>query len=384
MLRVALIISSLEFGGTQRQLIELVNASKPLDVSYCIVSMSDAIPLAEQLTDPGVVRIIPKKSRFDFSVVPRMAKLLHSLDVDIAHGFLFDAEIATRLAGRSAGVKAVIGSERNADYSIKKVQQLAYTMTRGLRNACIANSQAGAAFNARKLGYPKEHYHVVYNGVDTERFRPLNRNLACERVGLDTSYRWIGMVGSFKPQKNHTIFLQAARRVLADRPDTAIALAGDTLAAGLHGTDEYKREVLAEIERLDFGDRIRLLGNRGDIENFYAACDLTALPSLHEGTPNVALESMSCGTPVVASNIADNSIVIPHGTTGFIVPLNDVDAMADTIARALNPDVLSPMQAAARKWVIARFGTSAFARAMLDVYESILRQETHPNVNNLT
>jgi len=374
MVRVALVISNLEFGGTQRQLVELVNASQQLGVHYFIVSMSEATPLARQLSDPDVVRIVHKRSRFDLSVVPRMARLLRNLEVDIAHGFLFDAEIAVRLAGRIAGTSAVIGSERNANYRIKKIQRLAYFLTHGMRDACVANSRAGAVFNARQLGYHSDHYRVVYNGVDTDRFHPLDRDTACEHLGLDTGYRWIGMVGSFKRRKNHSVFLKAARRVLDENPDVAIALAGDTLAGGLHGTDEYKREVMEEIESLDFGRRIKLVGNLQDIENFYAACDLTVLPSLHEGTPNVALESMACGTPVVASDVADNSIVIPHGDAGFIVPVNDVDAMADAMSRMLNKDVLSTMRVHARTRAIEQFGTTAFARAMLDVYEDVLRK----------
>jgi len=378
MVRVALVISNLEFGGTQRQLVELVNASQQLDVRYFVVSMSEVISLAGQIADPDVVRIVRKRSRFDLSVVPRMARLLRNLEVDIAHGFLFDAEIAVRLAGRIAGATAVIGSERNANYQIKKVQRLAYRLTHGMRDACVANSRAGAAFNARQIGYPSDHYRVVYNGVDTDRFCPSDRDTACEQLGLDAGYRWIGMVGSFKRRKNHSVFLKAARRVLDENPDVAIALAGDTLAGGLHGTDEYKREVMEEIESLDFGRRIKLVGNLQDIENFYAACDLTVLPSLHEGTPNVALESMACGTPVVASDVADNSIVIPHGDAGFIVPVNDVDAMADAMSRMLNKDVLSTMQVRARAWAIEQFGTAAYARAMLDVYEDVLQKVTRP------
>jgi glycosyltransferase involved in cell wall biosynthesis len=374
MVRVALVISNLEFGGAQRQLVELVNASQQLDVRYFVVSMSEEISLAGQIADPGIVHIVRKRSRFDLSVVPRLARLLRELEVDIVHGFLFDAEIAVRLAGRIAGATAVIGSERNANYRIKKVQRLAYRLTHGMRAACVANSRAGAAFNARQLGYPSDHYRVVYNGVDTDRFCPSDRDTACEQLGLDAGYRWIGMVGSFKRRKNHSVFLKAARRVLDENRDVAIALAGDTLAGGLHGTDEYKREVMEEIESLDFGRRIKLVGNLEDIENFYAACDLTVLPSLHEGTPNVALESMACGTPVVASDVADNRIVIPHGDAGFIVPVNDVNAMADAISRLLNKEVLSTMQVDARAWAKKQFGTTTFARAMLDVYEDVLRR----------
>ncbi|MDH4055887.1 MAG: glycosyltransferase [Gammaproteobacteria bacterium] len=372
MIRVALVISNLEFGGAQRQLVELVNASQNMDVSYCLVAMSDVIPLAGQLFDPDVVRVLNKRSRFDFTVVPRLARLFREQRIDVAHAFLFDAEIATRLAGTMASTGVVVGSERNVNYRIKRIQKIAYRLTHGMRDACIANSIAGARFNARELGYSSDHYRVVYNGVDTARFHPADRSAACELLGLDPAFRWVGMVGSFKRQKNHSVFLRAARRLLDERQDVRVVLVGDTLADGLRGTNEYKREIVSEIERLDFGDRIAMLGNREDIENVYPACDLTVLPSLHEGTPNVALESMACGTPVVASDVSDNSFVIPNGVAGFVVPLNDIDATGAAMLRCLDTETNAMLSEQARARAEKQFSTDAFARNMLEVYRELL------------
>lgn len=370
-IRVALVISNLEFGGAQRQLVELVNASRELDVHYRLVAMSNVNPLAEQLHDPDVLRVVEKRSRFDVSVVPRLARLLRDERTDLVHGFLFDAEMAARLAGRRARTRVVVGSERNVNYRIKRIQKVAYRLTHGMRDACIANSNAGAEFNARQLGYPDGHYRVVYNGVDTERFKPQAREAACRLLGLDTSKRWAGLVGSFKAQKNHAVFLRAARSLFDDIPDLGIVLAGDTLADGQRGTDAYKAGILAEIERLELGDRIVLLGNRADIENVYPACDLTVLPSLHEGTPNVALESMACGVPVVASDVSDNRIVIPDGEVGHVVALNDVAATARAMRSVLDAGTQARLGAQARRHAETRFSNAAFARNMLAVYRQL-------------
>ena len=371
MIRVALVISNLEFGGAQRQLIELVNASVDMEVSYTLIAMSNVIPLASQLRDRSVVSVIEKRGRFDFSVVPRLSRLLKERRIDVVHGFLFDAEMAARLAGRMSST-LVVGSEKNVNYRIKRIQKNAYRLTHNLRHACIANSNAGAEFNARQLGYSSDHYRVVYNGVDTDRFKLADRRASCEVLGLDPDSRWVGMVGSFKRQKNHSIFLQAARSLLDENPELRVVLAGDTLADGLRGTDEYKHGILSEIERLDFGNRLVMLGNREDIENVYPACDLTVLPSLHEGTPNVALESMACGTPVIASDVSDNRLVIPDGIAGYVVPLNDIEATANAIRKGLSRETRSRLSRQARQHTISEFSTVGFAGKMLDVYRELL------------
>lgn len=371
-MRIALVISNLEYGGTQRQLIELVNSSTNLDVEYYIICLSPTVPLASQLTIANRVRIVTKHFRFDVSVVPRLARLLRELEIDIAHGFLFDAEIAVRIAGFLARTPIVLGSERNTDYRIKPIQRLAYMVTHNLREACIANSTAGAKYNAAQLGYPIEHYRVVHNGVDTRRFRPIDKSVACQKLGLDETYKWVGMIGSFKRQKNHKIFFQAAKKLIEKFPDVHILLAGDTLAEGMHHTDAYKKEVIDEIMRLDLENRIVFLGNREDIEIVYSACEVTALPSFHEGTPNVALESMACGIPVVASDVSDNRYIIPDGTAGFVVPVNDVDSMYEAMQRILFDNNGQDFRGQARRWVEKEFSSAAFAQKMLGVYESFI------------
>ena len=115
------------------------------------------------------------------------------------------------------------------------------------------------------------------------------------------------------------------------------------------------------------------LGNKTDVENYYNACTLTVLPSLFEGTPNVALESMACGIPIVASNVSDNAYIIPDGRAGFVVPLNDEAALADRVTRILfDRNLRQQLSTQARSWVAGEFSCQRLAEKTVAVYHEAM------------
>ncbi|GMU37473.1 MAG: glycosyltransferase [Phycisphaerae bacterium] len=373
-LRIALVISNLEYGGAQRQVIELANHLERGTFEVHVCSLSRYVPLAADLEDAAErLFVLTKRFKFDVSVIWRLAAWLRRIRADVVHSYLFDANIAARLAGRLAGVGAVIGSERNTDYHLKRRQLWAYWATRSCSDLIIANSRAGAQFSQRVLGHPAEHYRVVHNGVDTVRFRPQEKAVIRSRLGLAAEALVVGMFASFKAQKNHPLLLEAARRVLNRRGDVKFLLVGDELHGGMHGSDAYKVRVFGMIEALGLSRACVLAGNRDDVEDVYCACDVTVLPSLFEGTPNVLLESMSCGVPVVATDVADNAAIAPDGRVGFIVPLGDAGVLADRLLRLIEDGELRRRcGAAARAWVESEFSTARLAEKTGAVYREAL------------
>lgn len=369
-MRVLLVISNLEFGGAQRQVIELANQMAADGNVVDVCSLSTYVPLASSLhRSEQRLHVINKRFMFDAGVVPRLAALLRKGRYDVVHSFLFDAEIAVRLAGRLAGTPLVVGSERNTDYRLKKRQLIAYRLSRGCVDLVIANSSAGAAFNSRTLDQDPSMYRVVYNGVDTTTFAPADGRPVRRELGLDEHAPVVGMFASFKTQKNHPLLFAAARHVLERVPAARFLLVGDELYAGMHGSDEYKRRVDALVDELGIRASCMFLGNRSDVARLYPACDVTVLPSLFEGTPNVALESMACGVPVVATDVSDNAKVIPDGRVGFIVPLGDEKALADRLCRLLEDPVRrAAMGTAAREWAMSEFSTARLAEKTGAVY----------------
>ena len=369
------VISNLEFGGAQRQLVELSNHFDPARIEHHIVSLSDYVPLADDLRPSATLHVIQKGWKFDLSVVFRLRALLRSLRADVVHGYLFDAEIAARLAGWLAGTALVVGAERNTEYHIKAVQRVVYALTKPLMDICIANSKAGAAFNERMLGHRAEQYRVVPNGVNTERFAPAPSARARAELGLPPEEFAIGVVASFKPQKNHAMVFRAVREVLDAGVTLKLVLVGGELWAGLGGTGEYKQQMLDLVAALELEPYCLFLGNRLDLERIYPAFDVTVLSSLFEGTPNVVLESMACGVPALVTDVSDNRELVRDGITGYVVDPDDHAALARRLeSLARDRDLCRQLGEAARAWVLEEYSTERLARRTEDVYFAALAE----------
>ena len=375
-----LLIGDLEYGGAQRQVIELANHLDPAHFEAHVCSLSDYIPLSPQLRHmDDRIHILKKACRFDVTVVPRLARLLRTLRIHILHSFLFDADIAARLAGRLAGTPVIINSERNTDYPLKLRHLAAYRLTKGCVDLIIANSAAGAEYNRSKLGHSPAQYRVVYNGVNTDRFVPGDGTAIRSALGIRPDEYLVGLFSSYKPQKNHPVFFAAARRVLDRIPRTRFLIVGDVLHGGVDGSADYKARMDRIVDMLGIRHRCVFLGNRDDVDHLYRACDLTVLCSLFEGTPNVILESMACGVPVIVTDVADNAHIVPHGRVGYDIAVNDDTALAECICTLLlDEPQRRRMGCAARDWVVREFSVTQLARDTQDVYlEALHRKREH-------
>ena len=368
------VVSNLEYGGAQRQIVELVNNMDPDRYRVRIVSLSDYLPLQKQLR-PGIdVDVVYKKSRFDFTVAFKLARLIRQFNIDVIHSYLFDAEIAARLAGLlSFRRPVVIGSERNTDYALKRVQLVAYKLTKKLVDAVIANSRAGASFNAETLGQPESLYRVIHNGVDTNKFKPQDRAMARQPLGLTEDDVAIGVFASFKAQKNHPFLFEAILPILDRYPRLRLVLVGDMLFQGMHGSDDYHAGVMKMIETTRLAGHCVLLGNRDDIQDVYPACDFTVLPSLFEGTPNVLFESMACGVSVVATNVSDNAIIVEHDRTGLLVDSGDVAGLRSALTLMLdNEEKRIVLGKNARERMVSAFSSAKLAEKTMAVYDEFV------------
>jgi len=368
-----LVISDLEFGGAQRQVVELANELEGQGVTVYVCSLSPYVPLAKYLRRRDRLIVIPRRWRLDATVVFRLARFLRRVRADVVHGFLFDAQIASRLAGRLALNPAVVGSERNTNYESKTTDVLALRATRSLQDLVVANSNSGADFNSSLIGYPRDLYRVVRNGVDVEKFCRRSTQPMKDTLGIPSDALVIGMFASFKQQKNHYLLLEVARDVIDRIAAVRFLFVGDALYKGMSDSDAYKDRLLERVETLGIGAHCVFAGNRPDVEKLYPVCDITVLPSLFEGTPNVVLESMACGVPVVATDVSDNRAIVPNGEVGFIVPSGDHRQLRDRILELLeNVDLRGRMSRRARDWAVQTFSTQQLAARTLAVYREAI------------
>jgi glycosyltransferase involved in cell wall biosynthesis len=152
---------------------------------------------------------------------------------------------------------------------------------------------------------------TVYNGIDQDTFRPLGRAASCHGLGLDPSHRRVLFVGNLLPVKGPAVLAAAA------------PLGVDTVFVGT-GT-----------ERTGAGRRVGARPHR-EIPLWMNASDVLCLPSLHEGLPNVVLEALACGIPVVASRVGGVPEIVRDGINGLLVPPNDPGALRQALHHALS------------------------------------------------
>jgi glycosyltransferase involved in cell wall biosynthesis len=219
--------------------------------------------------------------------------------------------------------------------------------------------------NARRLQallhWPQRKIEVVHNAVDPASFSrspdpSLRRELAGERP-------LVLAVARLDPQKGLGHLLVAAAQV----PDAIFALAGEGPARG-------PLEKLAD--RLGTRDRVRFLGERSDVADLLAACDVFVLPSLYEGLPISVLEAMAAERPVIATAIGGTDEVVIDGESGLLVPPAQPEAMASALRLLLaSPDLRARFGAAGRARANAEFSAEEMVRRVSGLYGAL----TKPN-----
>lgn len=218
---------------------------------------------------------------------------------------------------------------------------------------------SGALGNAAAaLGYPREQIRVLRNGVDTGLFRPVDgsRWRAKARPGQTL----IASIGLLIPRKGHDLLIRA----LPALPDVHLLIAGQ-------GPDREMLQTLAS--DLGVADRVELLGAlpHEDLPSLYSAADMLVLATSRKGWPNVLLEAMACGAPVVATNIGGIPEIITRPEAGLIVPERTPEALAQGIRHLIaNP----PDRAATRAHAEAH-GWDEVIAEQVKLYQDVL---SHP------
>ena len=201
-------------------------------------------------------------------------------------------------------------------------------------SAVISNSSL-MANEARKLGASVDHLVVIPNGIDHEQFQPKDK-LTCRReLGLPLNGRIIVTVAHLGHRKGHHEVIRA----LADLPDDVRLVIVGGSAQG--GTPEKLRALASEV---GVEDRLILPGPQPyeKVPIYFSAADASVLASYREGCPNAVLESLACGTPVVASDVGAVRDILPEPDVGRIVPPQEIgplrDALVDVLDRQWDPE----------------------------------------------
>jgi glycosyltransferase involved in cell wall biosynthesis len=325
MTRLFVLIRSLEIGGAERQLVEIVRGLDKRDFAVTVATLYDGGALRPEIEAIEGVRVISlrKRSRWDVSFLWNLWMAVRECRAQILFGDMSPANELCSLVGMVTGAK-IVWCLQSAYIDFARYDWLPAFLHRvgailsRTPDLIIANSHAGRLFHAGK-GYRDERMIVIHNGIDTSTYRPDPGAGQCVRAewNVEEGSKLIGLVARLDPIKDHQTFLRAAAILAGQRKDVRFVCVGG-------GSGAYARE----LREFAASRRIGVIwgGTRRDMCSVYNALDVACCSSYGEGFPNAVAEAMACGVPCVATDVGDLSLLL--GTTGVIVPPRDPQAMA--------------------------------------------------------
>ncbi len=230
--------------------------------------------------------------------------------------YVYPDGFAAVLLGKLTGLPVIV-SARGSDINLFPSFRLIRPLIRWtLRSATGAIAVSIALKQAMlELDVPGLDVRVIGNGIDLQRFQPVEDTAARRTLGLPENTHPIVSVGSLIPLKGHQLLITAFAQVTAKFHNLALYIIGE---------GEYRPILEGLIADLGLRDRVFLVGNRPneELKLWYSAARLSCLVSSREGWPNVLLESLSCGTPVLATRVGGVPEVIISPDLGVLVDQN--------------------------------------------------------------
>ncbi len=371
-LRVLYLIDSLGPGGAQRQLVTLVRS---LDRKLVAPEVAVYHPLSHfrpELDDAGVpVHVLQGFGGRDPRVLIGLARLLARERYDIVHSYLRTPGTLARLAAPFSKGTRVVVSERNVDLGRSRVRLALERLLCRRADAMIANADAIAREAERLVPAWSGRVHVVPNGVDwsepTEVERASGDGFRARHVG-DADVL-LGVIGRVEHQKAPDLLMDALELV----PDPLLRKLR-VVWVGPRIDTELADSVESRLAGSALDGRVEFIGETRDTRAVCLGLDGVLLCSRWEGLPNVVLEALAHGCPVVATDVGDTGKLLHDGSWGWLVPPDDAQSFAEALCRLLvTPrEELVAMGRAGSSFVLSEYSVKRLVERTMIVYRHVL------------
>lgn len=345
--RILFLITELDPGGAEKQLFHLATGLDRTRFEPRVLCLRGFGAVGEALVKAGVpAESLGMKRKWDIGAPFRLKHKLEEWKPDILHSFLFHANMLGRMVARRAGVKVVIGSVRVCE--TRKHHLLWDRLTQGQMDCETCVCEAVREYTERVAGVDAAKLVVVRNGVELPALE-----------GVDRSRPEALFVGRLEPQKDVRTLLAAWPLVRKRVPTARLRIVGK-------GPQEEELRALA-VEGVEW------CGFQADVAPFWRTSRVLVLPSRWEGLPNVVLEAMAWGLPVVATAVGGSVELVRDGKTGHLVPVGEPLALADRLGAVLEDAATAGSMGSAGRDVVAReYTIPGMVKANVELYGRLL------------
>jgi len=367
---ILFLTTGLAYGGAETQLVNLSTRLKKRGWDVCVVSMLPPQAFTEELEAVGIpwATLHMRRGVPDPRAVFKLVKILRQWRPDIVHSHMIHANLLGRVARVFYKIPVLISTAHNINEG-GRWREIAYRLTDFLADITTNVSRAAVDRYIKVGAAPKDKIFFMPNGIDTFRFQfNQDARLQLRRdLELSKSHTWLA-VGRFEEAKDYPNLLRAFKRVIDERNDAILLIAGQ-------GT--LFEEIKGMAYTLGLTEKVRFLGVRRDVSKLMSAADAYVMSSAWEGLPMVLLEAAACELPIVATDVGGNSEIVLDGVSGYIVPPRDPEALAAAMLKmmSLSEDERKAMGQAGRAHIEANYSLDHVVDRWEKLYIDLLRQK---------
>jgi glycosyltransferase involved in cell wall biosynthesis len=310
---------------------------------------------------------VDDKGPFDVGVIPRLLNLCRRERVAVWHGHDYKTNALGLVLRRFWPMRLVTTVHGWVHHTART--PLYYRLDR----LCLPHYEMVICVSddlyrlSRDCGVPADRCELLENGVDLDDYR--RRRSVAEakrRMGLRPDRLAVGAAGRLSAEKGFDLLIRAVDQLHRDGLDVELVVVGE---------GDERRRLEALTAELGLADRVRLLGYRSDLPDWYEAMDVFALSSLREGLPNVLLEAMALETAVAATRIAGVPRLVWHEENGLLIEPGSVQDLAAALGRLLrDADLRNRLARAGRRTVEADFSFAVRMDKLRILYDRLLRR----------
>ncbi len=365
------------FGGPERQMVGLARAM-PADYRIVFLLFRDngnSQAFRGRLEENGLEsRLLRHDTPHMQAMVSEIADCLRGESADLlcCHGY--KADIVGLLAARRAGIPVISVSRgwTGGTLKVRLYEQIDRVCLRWMdRVVCVSEGQA---VKVRRAGVRHDQVVVILNAICADRF---DQPDPADRVRLKAMFplapeRIVGSAGRLSPEKGFGVLVEAAGILARSHPGVGF----------VHFGDGPLQETLSRrIAELGLEGQFILAGFRDDLDRFLPHWDLAVLPSFTEGLPNVVLEAFAAGVPVVATAVGGTPEVVEDGSSGYLVPPGDPEALARRIVDSLlSEEERQSMGRRGRQRILTEFTFAAQSNRYQQLWRGLMRNGREDSV----
>ena len=367
-----------ELGGGERVLLDIAQGLPSADFQTCVVALRDH-PDPSVWDLPCNIHILHMRKAYGregLRTALQLRRFIREHSIDIVHTFFETSDLFGLLVAKISGVRAVVSSRRDMGILRTTKHNLAYRLVSRYFSAVLTVSEQVRQRVIALDRVKPASVITIHNGIEAEHFNRHQTTLKSTLpIIMPPDARVVSTIANLQTWKGVDIFIRCAAEIHRVAPDVRFMIAGQLSDIELVG------QLRALVKELKLDDYLHFLGPVRDVRQLLFVSDVFCLLSRSEGFPNVVLEAMSSGVPVVATRVGGTPEAIEDGITGWLTESEDHTAAAERVLLLLQDGIMHrSMAEAALSRVRLHFTRKAMLTSYVAVYRRVLQKQQRESV----